>query len=91
VEVTLATHKSSEKRARQAVKISARNVQTKNSVRTFEKKVRAAITAKDAKTAQTLLKEYTSKAGKAAQKGVIHDKAHARTISRLSAQVSALK
>jgi small subunit ribosomal protein S20 len=87
----LATHKSSEKRARQATKISTRNTQTKNSVRSWEKKVRAAIIAKDAKTAQQLLKDYTSKAGKAAQKGVMHEKAVSRTISRLSSQVSALK
>jgi small subunit ribosomal protein S20 len=87
----LATHKSSEKRARQATKISARNTQTKNSVRSFEKKVRTAIAAKDAKAAQQLLKDYTSKAGKAAQKGVIHPKAISRTISRLASQISALK
>jgi small subunit ribosomal protein S20 len=87
----LATHKSSEKRARQATKISTRNTQTENSVRSWEKKLRTAIASKDAKAAQQLLKDYTSKIGKAAQKGVVHVKNASRKVSRLSKQVSALK
>jgi small subunit ribosomal protein S20 len=86
----LANHKSAAKRARQADVKKLRNLGTKNGVRTFEKKVRAAIASKDTKAAD-LLKEFSSKVSKAAQKGVIHAKAASRKISRLSAQVSALK
>lgn len=86
----MATHKSSEKRARQDVKKQANNQKTLNSVRTFEKKVRTAIAAKDAKSAQELLKSFSSKMDKAASKGVIHAKTAARKVSRISAQISAL-
>jgi small subunit ribosomal protein S20 len=86
----VATHKSSEKRARQDVKKQANNQKTLNSVRTFEKKLRTAIAAKDAKSAQDFLKNFSSKIDKAASKGVVHAKTAARKISRISAQVSAL-
>jgi len=87
----LAQHKSSEKRARQSLKISTRNTQTKNAVRSWEKKLRTAIAAKDSAKAQELLKDFSSKIGKAAQKGIIHNKSASRKISRLSAQIAGLK
>lgn len=86
----MATHKSSEKRARQDVKKQAQNQKTLNSVRTFEKKLRTAIASKDAKVAQDSLKNFASKIDKAASKGVIPSKTASRKISRVSAQVSAL-
>jgi small subunit ribosomal protein S20 len=86
----LATHKSAEKRARQSVRRTARNGNTKSSVRTFEKKVRTAVAAGDAKGAVALLSEFQSKMGKAAAKGVVHAKAAARKVGRLSAHVSKL-
>lgn len=84
----MATHKSSEKRARQDIKKSANNLKTLNSVRTAEKKLRTAIAAKDSKTAPALLKAYTSRVDKASTKGVVHAKTASRKISRLSKQVS---
>lgn len=86
----MATHKSSEKRARQDVKKYAQNQRTLGTVRTFEKKLRAAITLKDTKSAQDCLKTFSSKIDKAVTKGVIHAKTAARKISRLSTQVSTL-
>jgi small subunit ribosomal protein S20 len=86
----VATHKSSEKRARQDIKKSANNLKTMNSVRTFEKKVRTAITAKDTKGAQEALKSFVSKIGKAASKGVIPKQTASRKVSRISKQISAL-
>ena len=86
----MATHKSSEKRARQDKKKSANNLKTLNSVRTFEKKLRTAIAAKDSKSAPELLKSFSSKIDSAATKGVLHAKTAARKISRLSKQVSSL-
>jgi small subunit ribosomal protein S20 len=90
LEVYLATHKSSEKRARQDIKKSANNLKTMNTVRTYEKKLRTAIAAKDAKGAQAALTSFTSKIDKAATKGVIAAKTASRKVSRISKQVSAL-
>jgi small subunit ribosomal protein S20 len=86
----LATHKSAEKRARQSVKRNKRNTDTENAVRTSEKKLRTALAAGDKKTAVTLLKEYTSKASKAATKGALHGKTASRKIGRLSMRVNEL-
>ena len=84
----MANHKSAEKRARQSVKRNARNSSTKASVRTWEKKLRVAVAAKDTKVADELLKTYMSKIGKAASKGMITGKTLARKVSRLSSLVS---
>lgn len=86
----MATHKSSEKRARQDIKKSATNQKTLNGVRTAEKKLRTAIASKDAKTATDLLKNFSSKIDKAASKGVLHAKTAARKVARVSKQVSTL-
>lgn len=87
----MATHKSAEKRARQALKKNASNRMTMSVLRTFEKKLRTAITAKDLKTAEALLVAFSSKIDRAAKKGVVHTKNASRRIGRLSAHVSALK
>lgn len=86
----MATHKSAEKRARQSIKRSARNKQTLGTIRTWEKKLKTAIGAKDSKASQEFLLSYTSKIAKAAKKGVIHARTASRKISRLSKQVSTL-
>ncbi|MCB0414692.1 MAG: 30S ribosomal protein S20 [Bdellovibrionales bacterium] len=80
----MANHKSAAKRARQSLKIQARKGQAKSTVRTFEKKLRKAVETKDSKLAQELLVAYSSKMGKAAQKGIFHANNAARKISRLS-------
>jgi small subunit ribosomal protein S20 len=87
---TLANHKSAEKRARQAVKRNARNTATEKSVRTWEKKLRKAVSDKDKKAAAELLSNYMSKMGKASAKGVITKQTAARKVSRLSTLVSTL-
>ncbi|MES2768727.1 MAG: 30S ribosomal protein S20 [Bdellovibrionota bacterium] len=86
----MATHKSSEKRARQDIKKSANNQKTLSSVRTAEKKLRTAIASKDAKTAAELLKKFSSTIDKASSKGVIPAKTASRKISRVSTQISSL-
>jgi small subunit ribosomal protein S20 len=88
--LTLATHKSAAKRARQTVGKTARNSQTKGTVRTLEKKIRTALAAGDGKAAQSLLGEYTSKATRAATKGVIHMKSASRKIGRIAARIHTL-
>lgn len=87
----MANHKSAAKRARQDKKKNARNSNTKASIRTFEKKLRVAITEKKADVANDLLKSYASKMYKAAQKGIHHANTAARKVGRLSAQVNNLK
>ena len=86
----MANHKSAAKRAKQTIVKTARNSNTKSSVRTFEKKLRAAIESKDSATAGPLLISFTSKLAKAAQKGVYHSNVVARKVSRLSKQVQSI-
>ncbi len=86
----MANHKSAEKRSRQNARKAERNSQAKATVRTFEKKLRKAIADKDVKNAQGLFLDYTSKIGKAAQKGLVHAKTASRKIGRIAKQVSQL-
>ncbi len=85
----MATHKSSEKRARQSVKRSARNSAKKSAVKSFEKTVLQAIENKS-KDVEALFKTYMGKMQKAAQKGAFAKTTAARKISRIAARVSAL-
>ena len=84
----MATHKSAEKRARQSVKRAARNRNVIGTVRTTERKLRAALASGDAKSAQEVLKLYMSKATKAAAKGVIKAQQASRKVAQLSAHVA---
>ncbi len=86
----MANHPSAEKRNRQRITRTARNRAVSSSVRTFVKRVRAAIEAKNTGDATAALKVAIVQLDKAATKGVLHVKAASRTISRLSAQVHAL-
>ena len=83
----MANHKSAKKRARQDVKKGERNLATKRAVRTAEKKLRIAISAKETEKAQELFRTFSSKMGKAAQKGIYHAKTASRKISRLALQM----
>jgi len=86
----LANHKSAAKRARQTIKKTTINRRTMGTVRTIEKKVRAAIGDKKIDEAKKLFHTYSSEAAKAAQKGVIHFRTASRKIGRLAKQVSKL-
>lgn len=59
-------------------------------VRTFEKKLRAAIGKKDKSESQTLLVAFSSKVDKAAQKGRLAKETASRKVSRLSKLIAAL-
>lgn len=80
----MANHKSAAKRARQDLKKSARNAQTKKTIRTFEKKIRLAISEKKTDEAQKLFQDYASRIAKAAQKGILHANNAARKTSRIA-------
>ena len=86
----MANHKSAAKRARQTIRKAARNHSIRKTIRTVEKKLRQAISDKKADEAQSLLREFTSRTGKAAQKGILHQRNVARRVSRLAAQTSGL-
>lgn len=79
----MANHKSSEKRARQTITKTARNAQTRKTVKTAERKVVDALTAK-AKDAQTTLSDFTSRVMKAVSKGGLTKATASRKIARLS-------
>jgi small subunit ribosomal protein S20 len=64
-----------------------RNKSVKTTLKTLEKKMRAAKAAGE--DAQELMKQTQSAVHKAAQKGIIHKKTASRKISRLSKLVSA--
>ena len=82
--LALANIQSAKKRARQSLVRKERNQQMRKAVRHLEKKVRAAISAKDKDNAESLLKEYSSAMDKAATKGKYHTKTASRKISRLT-------
>jgi small subunit ribosomal protein S20 len=82
---------SAKKRMRQDAGRRARNRSTKAGLRTQLRKVREAITAKDADASQTEFKTLVKKLDKAAAKKVIHRNRAARTKSRVSYAIKALK
>jgi small subunit ribosomal protein S20 len=87
----MANTKSAEKRARQAVKRRDRNRDHVSAMRTAVKRLRKAVASGDAKGAQALLGSTVKAVDSTAQKGVIHRNAAARTKSRLTKAVHALK
>ncbi len=85
----MANHKSSEKRARQTVVKTARNNQTRKTVKTAERKLVDALTAK-AKDVQTTLSDFTSRIMKAVSKGAVSKKTASRRVARLSKRTHAV-
>lgn len=87
----MANSAGSKKRARQAVVRRSRNVSLRSMVRTYIKKVQAAIETKNYDDAQAALVQATPYIDKMVTKGVMHKNKAARTKSRLNAAVVALK
>lgn len=87
----MAQHASAVKQARQSEKRRVRNRKNISQLKTRVKKLRAAIAAGDAATAQKLLPATVSEIDRAAKKGVVHGNTAARYKSRLSRKVSALR
>ena len=82
---------SAKKRMRQDAVRRTRNRSAKANLRSQLRKVRAAIAAKKADESVAEFKSLVSKLDKAARGKVIHANAAARTKSRLSAAIKALK
>jgi len=83
-------HKSTIRRARQAVKRQARNRATLSAVKSLVKKVQTAVAEKKAAEAKTTLREATSAISKAVTKGVLKRNTASRRISRLTRHVNSL-
>ena len=81
-------HKSAEKRVRQNEKRRAINRGHKTKVRTYIKKLRAALDAGKSEDVQTVLPDAISVIDKSVQKGVLHKNAAARYKSRLTVRAN---
>lgn|SRR3989338_4198689 len=83
-------HASAQKRARQAVKLEARNRHNTSTMRTAIKKVRSLIATKKKDAALSALKTAIPVIAKTASKGSIHSRTASRYISRLTRAVNQL-
>ncbi|MBQ8750878.1 MAG: 30S ribosomal protein S20 [Alphaproteobacteria bacterium] len=86
----MANHKSAKTRINRNNKRSMINGARRSRVRTFVKKVIAAVLAGDKELATSALKVAECEMMRAAQKGVFHKNKASRTISRLNQKVKAL-
>jgi small subunit ribosomal protein S20 len=82
---------SAKKRMRQDAVRRSRNRSVKSSLRTQARKVREAITAKELEKSQSEFRLLVKKLDQAAGRNVIHRNTAARTKSRLSSAIKALK
>lgn len=81
-------HKSAEKRVRQSEKRRAINRSHRTKVRTYIKKLRAALDSGKSEDVQKALPETISVIDKAIQKGVLHKNAASRYKSRLTVRAN---
>ena len=86
----MANHKSALKRARQSIIRRDRNRAVKTRVKTMIKDVRLAVSDNVADKSREMLITAQSVIDRASKKGVIHKRAAARKISRLSKLVNTL-
>ena len=86
----MANHKSAKTRINRNSKRSVINGARKSRVRTFVKKVEAAIAASDKETAASAFKTAESELMRSVRKGVFPMNKVARTVSRLSKKIKAL-
>ncbi len=81
-------HKSAEKRVRQSEKRRNINRSHKTKVRTYLKKLRAALDSGNSEDVQKVLPDTISVIDKSVQKGVLHKNAAARYKSRLTVRAN---
>lgn len=86
----MATTKQAKKRIRQAEKHRGHNASMRSMLRTYIKKVTAAIAAGDQKIALVSMQEATPIIDRMADKGIIHKNKAARHKSRLTAHIKAM-
>lgn len=86
----MANTSSAKKAIRQEARRTAVNKHRRSTMRTSVKKVEAAIAGGDKAAASDALKAAQPQLMRSAQKGLLHKKAAARKVSRLSARIKAL-
>lgn len=86
----MANIKSAKKRVRTSQVRAERNKAIKSKVKTFVKKVDAAVAAGDKAAAQAALPLAIAEISKAASKGVFHKNTAARKVSRITKAVNTL-
>ena len=86
----MANTDSARKRIRQTAKHTARNHARKSRMRTFVRKVEAAIAGGDKQAAEAALRAAQPEMQRAATKGVVHRNTVGRKLSRLSARIKTL-
>ena len=86
----MANTASARKRIRQTVVRSARNQARKSRMRSFVKKVEAAIAGGDREAANAALREAQPEMQRAAGKGVIHKNTISRKLSRMTARIKSI-
>ncbi|MEK6733521.1 MAG: 30S ribosomal protein S20 [Pseudomonadota bacterium] len=87
----MAHHASAKKALRQNEKNNARNKSRSSDVKTFVKKLLAAVEAKDVNLAQSIFKIAQSKIMKAAKKNIMKPNTASRKVSRLASKIKALE
>ena len=87
----MANIKSAKKRVLVAETRAERNKAIRSKVKTYVKKVRAAVDSKDKAAAETALRTAISEISKAQSKGVYHANTASRKVSRLSKEVASMQ
>jgi small subunit ribosomal protein S20 len=87
----MATHKSSEKRARQTIKRNAINRTRRSTIQGLVKAVDEAVASKDVAAATKAQRAAEAALARGAGRGTLHWKTAARKASRLAKRVKALK
>ena len=87
----MANSAQARKRARQATKRKERNTSQRSTVRTYIKKVIAAVSSNDSEAAKSALVQAIPVIDKMVSKGILHKNQAARYKSRLSGKVKALQ
>jgi small subunit ribosomal protein S20 len=86
----MANTKSAQKAVRKIARRTAVNKMRRSQMRTYVRRVEAALEASDAAGAAEALKTAEPLLARAAQKGIVHKNAASRKISRLTKRVKAL-
>ncbi len=87
----MANHKSAQTRIRRNDRRAVINNNRRSRIRTFIKKVEAALLEGNAKEAQEALRVAQPEIQRGVAKGIMHKNTGARKLSRLSARVKAIK
>lgn len=87
----MANHASAKTRIRRNARRADINGARRGRIRTFIKKVEAALAAGDAKQADEALKVAQPEVQRGVAKGILHKNTAARKLSRLSSRIKAIK